>query len=120
MVDANTIVAIAKANLNKTYDSVNSAGGRGYYTSTAPELWCADFVKWVWAQSGADVSGLTPGVRSFAAYGEVKSTPAVGTRWSSASLKVASTSPLWWRSGMAPSRQSAATKGLGVPPPGRT
>jgi hypothetical protein len=80
MVNANTIVAIAKANLNKTYDSVNSAGGKGYYTSTTPELWCADFAKWVWAQSGADVSGLTNQVRSFAAYGKVKSTPAIGGR----------------------------------------
>lgn len=78
MVDANTIVAIAKANLKNGYDSTNSAGGKGYYTSTKPEDWCADFAKWVWAQAGVDVSGLTPAVSSFAAYGQVKPTPDIG------------------------------------------
>ena len=78
MVDGNTIAAIARANLGKMYNSINSAGSTGYYTSTTGEPWCADFAKWVWYEAGVDVGGLTPGAISFADYGELGGTPHVG------------------------------------------
>lgn len=78
MVDGNTIAAIARANLGKMYDSINSAGGTGYYSSTTGEPWCADFAKWAWDQAGAEVTGLTAGAISFASYGELGGTPQVG------------------------------------------
>ena len=65
----------------------NSLGGGGYETSChgnsgQPEYWCADFVKWVWADSGIDVSGLTAAAGSFYVYGQnhgtLSNTPAVG------------------------------------------
>ncbi len=73
-----TIVGIAAANLNNGPTSTNSAGGSGYYGS-AGENWCADFAKWVWAQDGVDVTGLTAGAGSFANYGaRLHQTPQVG------------------------------------------
>lgn len=45
MVGADTIVAVAQANLNKTYNSPNSEGGTGDYTSVTGQPWCADFAK---------------------------------------------------------------------------
>jgi hypothetical protein len=78
VADGNTIAAIARANLGKMYDSVNSAGGTGYYSSVTGEAWCADFAKWCWAQAGADVSGLDPGAVSFAQYGTLGASPQVG------------------------------------------
>ncbi|MGW2370779.1 MULTISPECIES: FG-GAP-like repeat-containing protein [Kitasatospora] len=65
----------------------NACTGGGYYGSCtgdggSPELWCADFAKWVWNQEGVDVSGLTAGAGSFYTYGKnngtLSSTPAVG------------------------------------------
>jgi len=78
MADGSTVAGIARANLGKMYDSVNSAGGTGYYTSVTGQPWCADFAKWCWAQAGADVSGLDPGAVSFAQYGALGATPQVG------------------------------------------
>lgn len=80
---AERIVAIAEANLGKKACSTNSAGGTGYYTSCTgagggPEAWCADFAKWVWAQAGANVDGLTPAAGSFGEYGPVGGTPQIG------------------------------------------
>jgi hypothetical protein len=63
------IAALATANQGRTACGTNTLGGRGYYTSCTPEHWCADFAKWVWANSGYNVTGLTPGAISFAAYG---------------------------------------------------
>jgi hypothetical protein len=78
MADPAKIVEIAEANLGKTGCDTNSAGGKGYYTSCL-QPWCADFAKWVWAQAGADVAGLTPEAGSFATYsGGLGSTPHVG------------------------------------------
>ncbi|MEV7416586.1 FG-GAP-like repeat-containing protein [Streptomyces sp. NPDC089919] len=72
------IVAIAEANLGKGACDTNSAGGSGYYTSCG-ESWCADFAKWVWAQNGVNVAGLTPAAGSFGKYGSgLHSTPHVG------------------------------------------
>jgi hypothetical protein len=78
MVDGNTIATTARANLGKMYNSINSAGGTGYYTSTTGEPWCADFAKWVGSQAGVDVDGLTPRAISCASYGELGGTPQVG------------------------------------------
>jgi hypothetical protein len=80
---AERIVAIAVANLGKGACSKNSAGGKGFYTSSngaggQPEAWCADFVKWVWAEAGMDVEWLTPAAGSFGEYGPVMTTPQVG------------------------------------------
>src|ERR1700744_1252763 len=80
---AGRIVTIAEANLGKHACSANSAGGKGFYTSCTgaggrPEAWCADFVKWVWAQAGVNVEGLTPAAGSFGNYGPVSGTPQVG------------------------------------------
>ncbi|MGW4698689.1 CHAP domain-containing protein, partial [Kitasatospora cineracea] len=73
-----SIINIASANLNNGPCSTNSAGGSGYYNSCS-EAWCADFAKWVWAQDGVNVSGLTAGAGSFAQYGSgLHSTPHVG------------------------------------------
>ncbi|MHB1875315.1 MAG: phage tail tip lysozyme, partial [Streptosporangiaceae bacterium] len=78
-----TIAAIAAKNLNKVGGcATNSAGGVGYYTSCTgngglPEYWCSDFAKWVWAQAGVDVSGITPSAATFAHDG-LQSTPQVG------------------------------------------
>ncbi|MFF2195024.1 FG-GAP-like repeat-containing protein, partial [Streptomyces sp. NPDC058157] len=72
------IISIAEQNLGKGACDTNSAGGSGFYTSCG-ESWCADFAKWVWAQNGVDVSGLTPAAGSFAEYGTgLHSTPKVG------------------------------------------
>ncbi|MCG6500018.1 CHAP domain-containing protein [Kitasatospora sp. A2-31] len=78
------IVGIALANNYKTACATNSAGGTGFYSSCTgnggrPENWCADFAKWVWAQAGVNVAGLTPAAGSFGRYnGGLHSTPHVG------------------------------------------
>ncbi|MFJ4188171.1 CHAP domain-containing protein [Kitasatospora sp. NPDC089509] len=73
-----TIIGIAAANLGNSGSGQNSAGGYGYYNS-ASESWCADFAKWVWAQDGVNVNGLTSGAASFAQYnGGLTGTPHVG------------------------------------------
>lgn len=78
MVDGNAIAAIARANLGKMYDSINSAGGKGYSNPLTEEPWCADFAKWVWSQAGVNVTGLTAGAITFARYGELGGSPQVG------------------------------------------
>ena len=80
---AGNIVSIAEANLGKGPCSTNSAGGTAYYSSCtgaggAPEAWCADFARWVWAQAGVITDGLTAAAGSFGLYGAVQSTPHVG------------------------------------------
>ncbi|MFE3878041.1 CHAP domain-containing protein, partial [Kitasatospora sp. NPDC059146] len=75
------IVSIAQANNYKMACSTNSAGTTGFNSSCTggPENWCADFAKWVWAQAGANVSGLDPRAGSFGQYnGGLHSTPHVG------------------------------------------
>ncbi|MGW0031030.1 FG-GAP-like repeat-containing protein [Streptomyces sp. NPDC003314] len=73
-----TIMGIAAQNLGNGPCDTNSAGGSGYYGSCG-EAWCADFAKWVWAQAGVDVTGLTPAAGSFGQYnGGLKGTPHVG------------------------------------------
>jgi hypothetical protein len=77
------IATVAEANLGKHACSINSAGGKGFYTSCTgaggkPEAWCADFVKWVWSEAGVNVEGLTPAAGSFGEYGPVTAMPHVG------------------------------------------
>jgi hypothetical protein len=82
------IVNLANANIGGMACNTNSLGGRGFYSSCTgnggqPEYWCADFAKWVWANSGvSDVAGLTPAARSFYTYGQshggVKGSPSPG------------------------------------------
>jgi len=62
---------LAAANYNKSAGTcaqnptTNSLGGSQFEHSCAggysggPEYWCADFAKWVWRNSGLNVSGLT-------------------------------------------------------------
>ena len=77
-VSGSAIASLAKANVGKGPCSTNSLGGAGFETSCNGEEWCADFAKWVWANSGVDVTGLTAAAGSFPEYGSLQSTPAVG------------------------------------------
>ena len=77
-VSGSAIATLAKNNVGKGPCSTNSLGGSGFETSCNGEEWCADFAKWVWANSGVSVTGLTAAAGSFPEYGALKSTPAVG------------------------------------------
>ena len=75
----NSAGSLAKANEGRTACGTNSLGGKGYGTSCTgnygqPEWWCADFVKWVWGNSGDNVSGLTAAASSFNTYGNAHGT----------------------------------------------
>ncbi|MFC0542182.1 CHAP domain-containing protein [Kutzneria chonburiensis] len=69
------IAALARANEGKTACSTNSLGGGSYYSSCtgaggSPENWCADFARWVWANSGVQFTGdLNAMAASFYSYG---------------------------------------------------
>ena len=65
----------------------NTLGGQDFESSCTgnggqPEYWCADFVKWIWRNRGADVGGLTAASGSFYVYGQnhgtLSNTPTVG------------------------------------------
>jgi uncharacterized protein with FMN-binding domain len=76
---AANIASLANANVGKgagtcsiSNGSLNSLGGSAFYTSCtgnggSAEYWCADFAKWVWANAGVNVTGLTLGAGSFIA-----------------------------------------------------
>ena len=86
------IVNLAQANLRVGNLPVgpcgpNSLGGTNFYTSCTgdyggPEYWCADFVEWLWANNGVNISGLSAAAWSFYTYGQenhtLSSTPTVG------------------------------------------
>jgi CHAP domain-containing protein len=85
------VVDRAMREKDKMACSRKTAGKRGYFTSChsdgghgPPELWCADFVRWVWWKAGAINAGpnthiLTPAAASFGDYGRVRrSRPRVG------------------------------------------
>jgi uncharacterized protein YraI len=61
-----------------------TATGVGYDNSCTgapggvPELWCADFAKWVWERAGQNVYGLTAAAGSFGQYGTPDDAPHVG------------------------------------------
>jgi cell wall-associated NlpC family hydrolase len=70
-----TVASIALANVGKSACSRNSKGGRDFESSCtgnggSPEYWCADFARWVWAEAGANISGLTAAAGSFYVYGQ--------------------------------------------------
>ena len=79
---AATAGSLAADNIGKTAGTCattpthNSLGGDQFEYSCAggysggPEYWCADFAKWVWANSGYDTSGLTAAAQSFYEYGQ--------------------------------------------------
>ncbi len=81
------IGTLALANVGAGACSKNSLGGSAFDSSCTgnsgePEYWCADFARWAWAASGADVGGLTAAAGSFYTYGEthktMTDTPSVG------------------------------------------
>jgi hypothetical protein len=82
------IASLATANVGGMACTKNSLGGTSFFSSCtgnggAPEYWCADFARWVWANTGVQyTSELTAAAGSFYVYGEnhgtLKSTPAVG------------------------------------------
>jgi hypothetical protein len=79
------IADIAAKNLDKGARDRNSANEIGFFTSAqgdhgSPELWCADFVRWVWKQAGVlHTDVLTPAASSFAKYGPLRDgNPQVG------------------------------------------
>jgi hypothetical protein len=72
---AGNVAALAVANQGRTACGPDSLGGTGYETSCTgnggqPEYWCADFVRWVWANSGLAVTGLTAAAASFITSGD--------------------------------------------------
>ena len=69
---ADKIAALAQANVGRgagwcsdVNSSNNSLNGTSFGTSCKPESWCADFVKWVWENSGVNVVGLDARAVSF-------------------------------------------------------
>ncbi|MFO0617932.1 MAG: CHAP domain-containing protein [Polyangiaceae bacterium] len=82
-----SIAELAMQNLGGKACGTNSKGGKGFYSSCngnggQPEYWCSDFAKWVWAQAGAKVDGLTAAAGTFYCYGQnhgtLSNTPHVG------------------------------------------
>lgn len=76
---AQDLVKLNQANFAKNACSTNSHGEVGFYSSCtgaggSPEAWCADYAKWLWARTGAQVDGLTPAAGSFFLYGQNKGT----------------------------------------------
>jgi len=86
-VNGGSIASIALANVGKGACSINSGGSDAFDSSCTgnggyPEYWCADFARWVWAEAGANTSGLSAAAGSFYVYGQnngtLHSTPALG------------------------------------------
>jgi hypothetical protein len=84
---ANDVVNLANANIGGMACATNSLGGHSFESSCTgnggqPEYWCADFVQWVWANSGVDTAGLDAAAGSFYVYGQnhgtLSNTPAIG------------------------------------------
>ncbi len=82
-----TIASTALANVGKGACSTNTTGGTAFDSSCTgnggqPEYWCADFVRWVWADAGVDTSTLDAAAGSFYVYGVNNNTlhypPSVG------------------------------------------
>jgi surface antigen len=73
------IVNLANQNVGNSACGSNSLGSKAYGSSCtgnggSPEYWCADFARWVWGNSGADVGGLTAAASSFYTYGKAHGT----------------------------------------------
>jgi hypothetical protein len=74
-VSGSGIVSLALANVGGSACGTNSLGGTHFESSCTgnggqPEYWCADFAQWVWANSGADTTGLNAAAGSFYCYGQ--------------------------------------------------
>lgn len=72
---AGDVAALAVANQGRTACGEDSLGNAGFESSCTgnggqPEYWCADFVRWVWQNSGLAVTGLTPAAASFITSGD--------------------------------------------------
>ncbi len=86
--------ALAAANVGKSAGTCansptyNTLGGAQYTTSCSggysggPEYWCADFVAWVWQNSGFSTVGLDAGAASFQSYGQSHGTQHTATTYS--------------------------------------
>lgn len=84
------IASIARKQKGQTACSRKTAGKKGYFTSCdsgfaggPPQLWCADFARWVWWKAGAINAApgtriLTPAAGSFVNYGKLRRRPRVG------------------------------------------
>ena len=82
------LATLALANVGKMACSTNSLGGKAFYSSCTgnggyPEYWCADYVRWVWANAGAkNTNELTAAAGSFYVYGQnhgtLHNTPKLG------------------------------------------
>jgi hypothetical protein len=75
LVSGSGIVSLALANVGGSACGTNSLGGTHFESSCTgnggqPEYWCADFAQWVWANSGADTTGLNAAAGSFYCYGQ--------------------------------------------------
>jgi surface antigen len=86
-LNATDLAGLALANVGGRACGTNSLGGSAFYSSCTgnggqPEYWCSDFVKWIWANRGIDVSGLSAAAGSFYTYGQhhgtLSNTPSVG------------------------------------------
>ncbi len=74
-VTSGDLTGLALANAGGTACGRNTRAGNSFFSSCTgnggqPEYWCADFVKWVWANSGVNVGGLTAAAGSFYVYGQ--------------------------------------------------
>ena len=82
------VANLAVANVGGMACGTNSLGGHSFDSSCTgnggqPEYWCADFARWVWANTGAQyTTELTAAAGSFYVYGQnhgtLKNTPALG------------------------------------------
>ena len=83
-ITATGLAPLALANVGGMACQRNSLGGSSFYSSCTgnggqPEYWCADFAKWVWANNGVDVGGLTAAAGSFYVYGQNHGTLKTGS-----------------------------------------
>jgi len=85
-----SVARIAIGEIGQTPCSRRTDDKPGYFTSChedgksgPPQLWCADFVRWVWYKAGAinaapGTTILTPAAASFVKYGRLRRKPRVG------------------------------------------
>lgn len=71
---ANAHRNVERGGANCNYYSGALGVGSSCAGSWRAQAWCADFARWVWAQAGVRVAGLTSGAASFASYGRANRT----------------------------------------------
>src|ERR1700722_9617020 len=75
-ITGQSIVSLAVANVGQGACTTNSLGGTAFESSCTgngglPEYWCADFVRWVWANAGAsNTSEVNAAAGSFYVFGQ--------------------------------------------------